>query len=119
MRKWIAGFIIGAIFGFVLMFCIMKFAYAPIYQGKITLNDTQYSAFKEAIVQKDVTVDNINVLNSNEPIVVIFKIRTKGVFPFGHKTMNPEYVVIPLCTILFGGIGSLIGMLFDSHYQVY
>jgi ABC-type antimicrobial peptide transport system permease subunit len=114
MKGRFIGLILGAIVGFAVMCSICEFVYAPIYNGKISLTEAQYSVFKETIAQKDVTVVSINVLNSNEPIVVIFEVCTKSSFPYGNKTMNPRYLVIPMGMILGSSLGFVAGALWEK-----
>jgi hypothetical protein len=114
MRGRFIGLILGAVLCFVLMFSIFHWAYVPRYNGKISLSESQYSVFKEAIAQKDVTVDNINVLNSNEPVVVIFQVETKNGFPYGNKSSNPEYWASIILGVVGGASGCLLGRVYEN-----
>jgi len=115
MKGRFIGLILGAIICFTIMFCIVHWAYVPRYNGKISMTETQYSDFKEAIVQKDVTVDSINVLNSTEPIVVIFQVETENGFPYGDKSSNPEERASLIMAVVGGGLGFALGSVYERR----
>ena len=114
MRGRYIGFIIGVVLGFTLTWSTFS-GYKPEYDGKISMTESQYSGFKQAIAQKDVEVDSINVLNTNEPVVVIFDVRTKAYFPYGDKKENPVPWIVPLITVLMGILGYCGGYMFGER----
>jgi hypothetical protein len=115
VKGWFIGLLLGGIAAFILIFSLMVWVYTPIYSGKIAMDESQYSVFKKTIAQNNVTVDSITVLNANEPIVVIFKVRSKTLFPYGHKLTNVGYVMVPLITICGGLAGFSIGVLCEGE----
>jgi hypothetical protein len=115
MKGRFIGLTSGTVVGFLMVLIISTFTYVPKYVGKISMNETQYSNFKTAIAQKNVTVDYINVLNSNEPIVVLFEVHTKDVFPYGNKVMNPEILLLIVISIFGGAMGFSLGIVNDNY----
>jgi len=79
----------------------------PTYSGKEVFQTQQeYSDFKQAVGVEGIRLVDVEVLSSEPPIVVQYKVKTTGYFPYGEREVYHFYIagVFAICCLVGVGI---------------